>query len=104
MNSPDALRAILNIWEKRNFIPKGCNTIQYVGKHEYFHLLYSDDIANENSKINTLIRRYKKDGGKPVSENSLLDNHEFISDLLVSTNCDAKARKLMEQVITLKEG
>lgn len=79
MNSPDALRAILNIWEKRNFIPKGCNTIQYVGKHEYFHLLYSDDIANENSKINTLIRRYKKDGGKPVSENSLLDNHEFIS-------------------------
>lgn len=48
MNRPDALRAVLNIWEKRNFIPKGCNTIQYVGKHEYFHLLYSDDIANRN--------------------------------------------------------
>lgn len=59
MNRPDALRAVLNIWEKRNFILKGCNTIQYVGKHEYFHLLYSDDIANQNSKINTLIRRYK---------------------------------------------
>lgn len=104
MNRPDALRAVLNIWEKRNFIPKGCNTIQYVGKHEYFHLLYSDDIANQNSKINTLIRRYKNEGGKPVSENSLVDNHEFISDLLASTILDAKAKKLMERIIKLKEG
>ena len=104
MKRPDALRAVLNIWEKRNFIPKGCNTIQYVGKHEYFHLLYSDDIANQNSKINTLIRRYKNEGGKPVSENSLVDNHEFISDLLASTILDAKAKKLMERIIKLKEG
>jgi hypothetical protein len=66
MNRPDALRAVLNIWEKRNFIPKGCNTIQYVGKQEYFHLLYSDDIANQNSKINTLIRRYKNEGGTGI--------------------------------------
>ena len=104
MNRPDDLRAVLNIWEKRNFIPKGCNTIQYVGKHEYFHLLYSDDMANQNSKINTLIRRYKNEGGKPVSENSLVDNHEFISDLLASTILDAKAKKLMERIIKLKEG
>lgn len=67
-------------------------------------MLYSDDIANQNSKINTLIRRYKNEGGKPVSENSLVDNHEFISDLLASTILDAKAKKLMERIIKLKEG
>ena len=51
-----------------------------------------------------MIRRYKNEGGKPVSENSLVDNHEFISDLLASTILDAKAKKLMERIIKLKEG
>lgn len=47
MNRPDALKELLDMWSKSGYIPKGCNNLQYFGKHEYYHLLTQYQIDNQ---------------------------------------------------------
>lgn len=103
MNRPTALQALLDEWENDNFIPKGCNSTEYVGKHEYFHMLFNQDIDNPKSKINTLLTRYAKDGGTGVSTNGDKSRHEFVSDLMCYNGKEKKANRLKEAILALKE-
>ena len=100
MNKPDAIREVLNQWERDNFIPKGCNTIQYVSKHEYYHLLTQDAIAKEKSQIMTEIRRLQL---PPVSGNAKKDAHEYVADLLAATKLTLKQQKLKNKILKIIE-
>lgn len=51
MNRPDALQEVLDIWNKKWFIPEDYNNITYIAQHEYFHLLTQDLVDAPNSLI-----------------------------------------------------
>lgn len=97
-NRPDALVALLNEWEQSGYIPKGCNSCDYIGRHEYFHLLSQDIIDAKKSKVITEIRRQKLE---PVSDNAEKDAHEYVTDLLSSINLSAKHQKLRETILKI---
>lgn len=103
MNRPTALQDLLDFWEDNSFIPSGCNSTAYVGKHEYYHFLYNLDIDNPKSRINVLLNRYSNDGGQYISKNSKDNRHEFVSDLLCYTGKDKLALKLKKDILKLKE-
>lgn len=103
MNRPTATQALLDSWEQDGYIPKKCNNTQYIGRHEYYHLLYHLDISNPKSSINTMLDRYSKDGGIHISDNSKKNKHEFVSDLLNYSGNNKKALKLKRDIQRLKE-
>lgn len=82
MNRPGALQELLDIWNKKGFIPKGCNNSTYIAQHEYFHLLTQDLVDAPNSLIKKYVRRAYKNGYTPVSQNGLKNCHEEVADLL----------------------
>lgn len=78
MNSKDATLEILKQWEKTNYIPKDCNSIEYVGSHEYYHLLTQYLIDEPQSEVVIRITRALKNGCGYVSTNSKNNIHEFV--------------------------
>lgn len=105
LNKPDAFKDVLQEWANKGYIPKGCNNIEYIGRHEYFHLFTQDAIDKPHSKVKTLILRYTTNGGEYPSENSHDDIHEFAADLLSSRSLSKLQNKLKTAIIkAVKEG
>lgn len=98
LNRPGAFQAVLDEWEKKGRIPKGCNRIDYVSSHEYAHLLTQDAIDKEKSKIATEIRRQNLPA---VSDNARKDMHEYVADLLSAKKLSPKQKKLKETIISI---
>lgn len=98
MNSPEATKAILQKWTDDYYIPKGCNNFEYIGKHEYYHLLTQDLIEKPHSQIVTAINRAKV---TPVSDNSKIDIYEYVSDLLSSDTATKKGQKLRNTILKM---
>ena len=98
MNRPEALQSLLDKWEKDEYIPKACNNLEYIGKHEFFHLLTQDLIDTSKSEIVTEVNRQKI---QSVSKNAKKDLHEYVSDLLSGKKLTSKQQKLKEKIINI---
>ena len=98
LNRPGALQAVLDEWNESGHIPKGCNNVAYVAKHEYSHLLTQDIIDMPKSKILTEIRRQNV---PPISMNATNDTHEYVADLLSAIKLSPKQKKLKETIISI---
>lgn len=98
LNRPGALETILDEWEMDGYIPEACNEIEYVARHEFFHLLSQDEIDNNKSRILTEIKRQKV---LPVSKNAKKDFHEYVADLLAATKLNPKQQKLKQTIINI---
>lgn len=103
-NSIEALNKQLNDWVIRDYIPKGCNNIDYIAEHEFFHLLTQDAIDAPNSAVATAVRRAIKDGCEWISINSKYDEHEFVADLLSAKRLTPKQEKLTRILLKLFKG
>ena len=101
LNRPGAFQAVLDEWNESGRIPKGCNNIAYVAKHEYSHLLTQDIIDEPHSKIVSAVRRALKDGCETVSENGNYDCHEFVADLLSAKTLTKSQRKLKDAIMKI---
>ena len=103
LNRPGALKAVLDEWETSGYIPKGCNSGEYVAKHEYYHLLTQDMIDKPHSKVVTLVKRAVNDGCEIISENGLYDCHEFVADLLSAKTLTKSQKKLKDSIMKILE-
>ncbi len=101
MNRPGALQELLDIWNKKGFIPKGCNNSTYIAQHEYFHLLTQDLVDAPNSLIKKYVRRAYKNGYTPVSQNGLKNCHEEVADLLSAKILTKQQKQLKERIFKL---
>lgn len=101
MNRPGALQELLDIWNKKGFIPKSCNNITYIAQHEYFHLLTQDLVDAPNSLIKKYVRRAYKNGYTPVSQNGLKNCHEEVADLLSAKILTKQQKQLKERILKL---
>ena len=101
LNRPEAFKALLNLWLKDNYIPKSCNNVEYVARHEYFHLLTQDKIDEPKSKIKVLVNRYFNEGGESISKNGEKNYHEFVSDLLSSKSLNKLQVTLKNNILKL---
>ena len=104
MNRPDALKAVLDEWERTGYIPSGCNNAAYVGRHEFFHLLTQDLINQPKSKFVTEIMRAVRGNCKCVSENAAHDLHEFTADLFAAKVLDKKQDALKHKLDEIIKG
>lgn len=101
MNRPGALQEVLDIWNEKGFIPKGCNNITYIAQHEYFHLLTQDLISISRSPIAVAVKRAFKNGCEHISDNGRDDIYEFVADLLSANKLTPKQVALRNQIIKL---
>ena len=101
MNRPGALQEVLDIWNEKGFIPKGCNNITYIAQHEYFHLLTQDLISISQSPIAVAVKRAFKKGCEHISDNGRDDIYEFVADLLSANKLTPKQVALRNQIIKL---
>lgn len=101
MNRPGALQEVLDIWNEKGFIPKGCNNITYIAQHEYFHLLTQDLISISRSPIAVAVKRAFKKGCEHISDNGRDDIYEFVADLLSANKLTPKQVALRNQIIKL---
>ena len=101
LNRPGAFQAVLDEWNESGRIPKGCNNVAYVAKHEYSHLLTQDIIDEPHSKIVSAVRRAVKDGCETVSENGNYDCHEFVADLLSAKTLTKSQKKLKDAIMKI---
>lgn len=101
LNRPEAFQAVLDEWNESGRIPKGCNNVAYVAKHEYSHLLTQDIIDEPHSKIVSAVRRAVKDGCETVSENGNYDCHEFVADLLSAKTLTKSQQKLKDTIMKI---
>lgn len=101
LNRPGAFQAVLDEWNESGRIPKGCNNVAYVAKHEYSHLLTQDIIDEPHSKIVSAVRRAVKDGCETVSENGNYDCHEFVADLLSAKTLTKSQQKLKDTIMKI---
>lgn len=112
MNRPEALKAVLDKWERTGYIPKGCNNAAYVGRHEFFHLVSQDEINTSHSKIRLEIdRALKKEHCAIISKNassygceSFRFYHEFTADILSASNLTKEQNKLKTKIIKVLRG
>ncbi len=98
LNRPGAFQAVLDEWSESGHIPKECNNVAYVAKHEYSHLLTQDIIDVPKSRILTEIRRQNV---PPISKNAANDIHEYVADLLSAKKLPPKQKKLKEAIISI---
>lgn len=98
LNRPGAFQAVLDEWNESGRIPKGCNNVAYVAKHEYSHLFTQDIIDMPKSRILTEIRRQNV---PPISKNAETDTHEYVADLLSAIKLSPKQKKLKETIISI---
>ena len=98
LNRPGAFQAVLDEWNESGRIPKGCNNVAYVAKHEYFHLFTQDIIDMPKSRILTEIRRQNV---PPISKNAETDTHEYVADLLSAIKLSPKQKKLKGTIISI---
>ena len=101
LNRPGALQAVLDEWDEAGFIPKGCNSIHYIAKHEYSHLLTQDIIDEPHSKVVAAVKRAVKDGCETVSVNGDYDCHEFVADLLSAKTLTKSQKKLKDAIMKI---
>ena len=101
LNRTEALQAVLDEWDEAGFIPKGCNSIHYIAKHEYFHLLTQDIIDEPHSKVVAAVKRAVKDGFETVSVNGDYDCHEFVADLLSAKTLTKSQKKLKNAIMKI---
>lgn len=101
LNRPGAFQAVLDEWNESGRIPKGCNNVAYVAKHEYSHLLTQDIIDEPHSKIVSAVRRAVKDGCETVSENGNYDCHEFVADLLSAKTLTKSQQELKDTIMKI---
>ena len=101
LNRPGAFQAVLDEWNESGHIPKGCNNVAYVAKHEYSHLLTQDIIDEPHSKIVSAVRRAVKDGCEKVSKNGEYDCHEFVADLLSAKTLTKSQQKLKDAIMKI---
>ena len=101
LNRPGALQAVLDEWDEAGFIPKGCNDIHYIAKHEYSHLLTQDIIDEPHSKVVAAVKRAVKDGCETVSVNGDYDCHEFVADLLSAKTLTKSQKKLKDTIMKI---
>lgn len=103
LNRPGALQVVLDGWEKSGYIPKGCNSGDYVAKHEYFHLLTQDLIDEPHSKIAVAVNRTIKDRSQMISINGQFNCHEYVADLLSATSLTKSQKKLKGTIMKIIE-
>ncbi len=101
LNRPGAFQAVLDEWDEAGFIPKGCNSIHYIAKHEYSHLLTQDIIDEPHSKVVAAVKRAVKDGCETVSENGNYDCHEFVAGLLSAKTLTKSQQKLKGAIMKI---
>ncbi len=99
MNSPAAVKAILDEWAETGFIPKGCNNIDYVANHEFFHLLTQDLIDEPHSRIVTEVKRALNNNCEIISENGRYNIHEFVADLISANTLTPKQQTLKNKIL-----
>lgn len=99
MNSPAAVKAILDGWVETGFIPKGCNNIDYVANHEFFHLLTQDLIDEPHSRIVTEVKRALNNNCEIISENGRYNIHEFVADLISAHTLTPKQQTLKNKIL-----
>ena len=97
-NRPEALKELLNAWENQKYIPRGCNNIQYVSDHEYYHLLTVPLIDND-PKFATMIKRAKKNGIESNSKNGSYDIYEYVADMLCEKKPNNKQQRLKNDIM-----
>lgn len=99
MNSPAAVKAILDGWVETGFIPKGCNNIDYVANHEFFHLLTQDLIDEPHSRIVIEVKRALNNNCEIISENGRYNIHEFVADLISAHTLTPKQQTLKNKIL-----
>ena len=102
-NRPEALKELLNAWVNQKYIPRGCNNVQYVSEHEFYHLLTLQLIENDK-EFATMIKRAIKNGIKPNSENGRNDMYEYVADLLCEKKPNDKQQRLKDDIIRYIKG
>ena len=102
MNRPSALEDVLKDWEGRNYIPKGCSNLQYLGAHEFGHLLTADLIDEPRSKIKTEINRaLDKKMAYPSLNAKLKGYHEIAADIFAAVILDDKQQAFKKKLIQI---
>ncbi len=102
-NRPDALKELLNAWENQTFIPRGCNNVQYVSDHEYYHLL-TIQLIESDPKFATMIKRAIKNNIETSSTNGMKDAYEYVADMLCEKKANNKQKRLKDDIIRYIKG
>ena len=102
-NRPEALKELLNAWENQNYIPRGCNNVQYVSDHEYYHLL-TVPLIDGDPKFVTMLKRAKKNGIEANSDNGINSIYEYVADMLCEKKTNNKQQRLKDDIIRYVKG
>ena len=84
-------------------IPRGCNNVQYVSNHEYYHLL-TVPLIDGDPKFVTMLKRAKKNGIEANSDNGINSIYEYVADMLCEKKPNNKQQRLKDDIIRYVKG
>lgn len=96
-NDRNLLTETLNFMSSRKIIPKDCANIEYISKHEFYHMYTKLDIDQPASKASVLyLRENKKNFKGIICRNATVDPYEFVADYLSAP----QSNKIKSELLT----